>query len=170
MRKLSFVSILFCMVFFVACSAQKKGAAKPVTNVKGDTTIKDSIEYYDAEVEIQQKNYLHLLKGIWNVTTMQRQQRIDAESLSNVQMVFMTDSTFAGSAGCNRMSGKYTVKGTSIKFGDIITTKMACDRLEQETELLRLLQQTVSAYTVSNTELLLRDGSSNIVFKASKKD
>jgi heat shock protein HslJ len=31
-----------------------------------------------------------------------------------------------GSGGCNRTSGPYTVKGSALHFGDLISTKMAC--------------------------------------------
>jgi len=134
-----------------------------------DTTIKDSVEFYETEIGVNQKNYLAQLMGGWTVNTMRRQSQSEEEQLSDVYIMFTSDSTFNGKAGCNNMSGKYELKGTSIKFSNIITTKMACDKLEQETAFLALLQNTVSAYTVSDEQLLLRDGSSNIVFISTKR-
>jgi len=42
---------------------------------------------------------------------------------------------------------------------------MACSNLEQEAAFIKLMEETVSAYSVSDSKLLLRDGSSNIVFE-----
>jgi putative lipoprotein len=39
---------------------------------------------------------------------------------------FGTDGTVSGSAGCNTYNGTYTVDGSSISFGPLATTKMAC--------------------------------------------
>jgi heat shock protein HslJ len=47
---------------------------------------------------------------------------------------------------------------------------MACTQLEQESSFLKLLEQTVSAYSVSEKKLFLRDGSSNIVFECEKAE
>lgn len=153
------------ILLFASCTAQKKTVVKT-----SDTSmVKDSIEYYETDFEARQKNYAHLLAGSWNLDVMKRQARIDGEGLTGVYLTFNSDSTFSGNAGCNKMSGKYILKGTSIKFTNIVSTKMACNNLEQEQAFLKLLEETVSAYTVSTTKLLLRDGSSNIVFEGKRK-
>ena len=41
-------------------------------------------------------------------------------------IMFGTDGTVSGSAGCNTYNGTYTVDGSSISFGPLATTKMAC--------------------------------------------
>jgi heat shock protein HslJ len=160
---------MFSIFLITACSAQKQ-PGKPYKIVRGDTTIqKDSIEYYEVDVLGKQKNYMDLLVGSWTIDTMHRQSRMEAEALAGIFLNFNADSSFGGNAGCNSISGKYILKGTSIKLSNIIATKMACDRLEQETAILRLLEETVSAYTVDKSKLLLRDGSTNIIFHASRK-
>ncbi|MER3497275.1 MAG: hypothetical protein C4308_00875 [Chitinophagaceae bacterium] len=100
---------------------------------------------------------------------MRRQQRASLENLSNVYIQFKTDSSISGKGGCNSMSGRFTVKGTSIKFHIIVSTKMACANLDKENAFFRLLQSTVSAYTVEGKTLLLRDGASNILFECEKR-
>ena len=164
---------LFILIFVGFCSVTLSCTSTRNTERTGktvyDTTLKDSIEYYEAEVEVRQKDYRQQLMGGWNILTMRRQSQVAEEQLSNVFIVFTSDTTFNGKAGCNNMSGRYQLKGTSIKFSDIITTKMACDKLEQETAFLSLLQNTVSAYTVNDNQLLLRDGASNILFIGSRR-
>ncbi|MDM7921389.1 MAG: META domain-containing protein [Pyrinomonadaceae bacterium] len=49
---------------------------------------------------------------------------------------------FSGNAGCNRMFGTYTVKGSAIDFGPAGTTRMHCGpAMAAETEFLAALSQ-----------------------------
>ena len=157
------------LIGFASCTSQKKTGYSATSVDTNNALIKDSIEYYETEFEVRQKNYGEWLIGSWQIDTMHRQVRLPGEVLSGVYLKFNTDSSFNGMAGCNHVSGKYILKGTSIRFSNIISTKMACDKLEQESAMLQLLENTVSAYTVDNKSLLLRDGASNIVFYASKR-
>ena len=53
------------------------------------------------------------------------------------------DSRVSGNASCNKFSGKAKIAGTSIQFGPLISTKMACAAASlnaQEMEYLRALQ------------------------------
>lgn len=168
MQKFTLYFLFILSAGFSACSAQKK--AGQAGRASEDSLVKDSIVFYETNIEARQKNYMEQLIGSWTIDTMQRQAMMPGETLKNVYLVFNKDNAFTGNAGCNRISGKYTLKGTSIKFSDIISTKMACPELEKETALLQLMQQTVSAYTVHGNILLLRDGSSNIVFHASRRN
>ena len=156
-----------CALFlFTACAAQK-----PQTKTQRDTTMaKDSVAFYETDFEVRQKNWWNQLQGGWVINTMRRQSKMDEEALSGFYIQFYEDSTFNGNSGCNRISGKYSIKGTSIKFNNIVSTKMACDRMEQESAFMKLMEGTVSAYTVSPTQLLLRDGASNIVFTAQRRE
>jgi putative lipoprotein len=94
---------------------------------------------------------------------------MDADHLTGVTLTLNSDSSFTGQASCNKIWGKFSIKGTSIKFNDIASTKMSCSKQEEENWILQLLQNTVSAYSVTRPTLLLRDGSSNIVFEANRK-
>lgn len=160
------VCVFFCCMHTDNAFAQKK--EKPV---KEPVSVHDSIqiEYYEVEIGSNQKNYMVQLAGSWVVDTMHRQARSIPEVLSNVTLSFDTDSTFSGHTGCNNVSGNFRLKGTSIRFLTLNATKRGCEQLEREMVLQRLLTQTVSAYTVDGNVLLLRDGSSNVVFRAHRK-
>jgi heat shock protein HslJ len=164
-----FPFLTIMMLVFSACTSQKRAGNSATSVDANNAMVKDSIEYYETEFEVRQKDYKEQLIGSWQIDTMHRQSRLPGENLTGVFINFNSDSTFNGKAGCNNIAGKYTLKGTSIRFSNIISTKMACDKLEQEYAFLQLLQNTVSAYTVDNKALLLRDGASNIVFYASKR-
>jgi len=168
-RVITFFTGAVVLLFSISCTGEKKsGAGRPRIIVKGDQA-KDSAIWYDAEIGTRQKSYQKELQGNWNITVMHRQQKAVPEKLNDVWIGFGPDSAMAGKAPCNNFSGTYILKGTSIRFSKIITTKMACAALENEQEFLRLLEQTVSAYSVSEEKLLLRDGSSNIVFECEKQ-
>lgn len=149
------------IIGLIACAGEKRSTVrKPIQEEP-----KDSIEFYETDFKVKQKSYKKEMQGKWSVTTMRRQQKAELEQLSGVTIEFSTDSSFSGKVPCNRIGGVYTLKGTSIKFSRIFATRMACDKLEQESAFLKLLEETVSAYTVEGNTLLLRDGSSNIVFE-----
>lgn len=158
------VGVLFCCFCSVDAFAQKKKMP-----AKEQTVVDDSIEFYEVEIGVNQKNYMTQLSGRWVIDTMRRQARAVPEVLSNAVISFDSDSTFSGTTGCNSVKGTFRLKGTSIKFLTIHSTKAGCEGAEGEMALQRLLTQAVSAYTVENDVLLLRDGSSNVVFRAHRK-
>jgi putative lipoprotein len=47
---------------------------------------------------------------------------------------FGTDGNVSGSAGCNTFNGTYTVDGSSISFGPLASTKMACPTADMAVE------------------------------------
>jgi heat shock protein HslJ len=71
-------------------------------------------------------------------------------------------------ASCNKIWGKFSIKGTSIRFGAISTTRNTCDQQEEEYALLQVLREAVSNYSVTKPTLLLRNGSGVVVFEATR--
>ncbi|MES1217945.1 MAG: META domain-containing protein, partial [Bacteroidota bacterium] len=163
-------AIAFCMGaivlwFAISCSGEKNsGAGKPRVIVKGDRP-NDTTVWYDSEIGTVQKSYRKEMQANWNIRVMHPQQKATPEKLNGVVLQIGVDSTFSGKAICNTIGGIYTIKGTSIKFSKIFSTKMACPEQNKEGMFLKLLEETVSAYSVSDEKLLLRDGASNIVFE-----
>ncbi len=158
-------ALLLLIVLGTSASAQLK--AGTIVRTKA-ASAPDSIEYYETDYATRQKSYMNLLVGTWYVTTMKRQPRIKAVVLTDVVLNLKSDFTFTGRASCNEISGKLSIKGTSIKFNGIAAPKNICAKTEEERWMLKLLQETVSNYTVTNNTLWLRDGSSNVVFEARK--
>jgi heat shock protein HslJ len=135
--------------------------------VRGDTST--TIEYVETDFEARQRSDFNKMLGSWEIVTMRRQQKAGLEKLSNVYFELKADSTFTGKGGCNNMGGKFFAKGSGIKFNPVISTKMACDNTEKENAFLNLLENRISEYTYKGNELLLRDGSANIVFECKRK-
>ena len=158
--------ILLNFSFCIESSAQVKAGTIVLTK---EVPGKDSIEFYDTDYATRQKSYMNLLVGTWTITTMKKQTGIDADHLTGVTFTLNSDSAFTGQAACNKIWGKFSIKGTSIKFNDIATTKRTCNKQEEEKLFLQLMQEAVTNYTVTKPKLLLRDVSGNIVFEAKRK-
>ena len=45
-------------------------------------------------------------------------------------LVIKADGSFSGTDGCNRMTGTGSIEGSSIVFGTIATTLMACEGVD----------------------------------------
>lgn len=147
------------IIFSAGCGSAKK--APSGTGIEPGNVI---IPKADA------KSFHKELAGTWNVVSMRRQQKAELEMLSGVTLQFDTsDSKFSGKAPCNRIFGNIQLNGYSIRFRNIGATKMACDRLEQETAFLNLLETRISTFTIEGDTLYLRDGISNVVFSCERE-
>ncbi|HQU85243.1 MAG TPA: META domain-containing protein [Pyrinomonadaceae bacterium] len=63
-------------------------------------------------------------------------------------------NVLTGNAGCNRLFGEFEMKGKSLKFSEIGTTKMFCadeDSMKTETSFLNILNKTTSFKKSGNT-------------------
>lgn len=76
----------------------------------------------------------------------------------------------AGSGGCNRLSGGYTLEGSRLKFGPMAGTMMACPQgMEQERDLHTVLPQVVSWRIVGPTlELIDAAGTAVVTLTAAR--
>ena len=74
------------------------------------------------------------------------------------------DGTVDGLAPCNRFSGPWQMDETGIVIGPLVSTKMACPLLEEETAYLTALQSVTQADPVGD-ELTLDGGNHTIVFR-----
>lgn len=79
---------------------------------------------------------------------------------------FSGDGTVEGNAGCNTFSGSYTVDGSNLTFGPLISTRMACEGAKGtlETAYLAAIQAT-TAYEITDAgELKLTSGATTLTF------
>jgi heat shock protein HslJ len=76
----------------------------------------------------------------WQVTVLGETPLIEPERLT---LNFITPGRVAGSSGCNRLVGGYTLTGEGLQFGAMGSTMMACPEplMEQERRMLDALEQ-----------------------------
>ncbi|MFU8777300.1 MAG: META domain-containing protein [Roseovarius sp.] len=104
-----------------------------------------------------------LLKGpAWQVTALGDAPLIEPERLT---LNFITPGRVAGSTGCNRLVGGYTLTGEGLQFGAIGSTMMACPDplMDQERHMLDALEQVTRFDFAEDGALHLIGGASDSV-------
>ena len=77
------------------------------------------------------------------------------------------DSRLAGSGGCNRIMGSYRLDESSLSFGKVASTMMACVNMHDEQAFLATLEK-IRRWKIDGTglELLDESGQSRARFEA----
>ncbi len=70
-------------------------------------------------------------------------------------MTFSCDSTVSISTGCNTMGGMYIINGDSIRFDNMMKTRMACPNMDIEYALSNVLPSIATVETVSDSTVRL---------------
>ena len=72
------------------------------------------------------------------------------------------DNTFKGFAGCNQYWGICKLMSSEIHFSNINRTKMSCDKIDVEQNLLETLRNT-KAYFINGSKLQLLNNNAEII-------
>lgn len=83
-------------------------------------------------------------------------------------LTIAADGTATGSTGCNRFTGHAQVTGSTIEFGPLVTTKMACvDEVgDVEQAVLRVLSGRVRSAIDADQLRLTRDDGYGLILRA----
>ena len=176
-----FVILVPFFIFQSAAIGQKSKSKKNVPEQKGpkifetvgDSLRSDSIVYYKTEIGFIQPDLSPKFRGKWMINVMRRQARAVPDSLTTAYLEFYEDTLFSAYVGCNKLSGKYIIKGPTIKFTitDTVlsdTTLTACPQTEIETWFIKLIETRVSYFGIDEKILYLKDVAYNIVFDCGK--
>lgn len=94
--------------------------------------------------------------GLWSLVALHG-QALPALPLARVPMIELRDGQVAGTSGCNRLSGAYTLAGTSLRFGPVVGTRMMCpDGMALERDVLAMLG-AVAGWRMQGAQLALLD-------------
>jgi hypothetical protein len=176
-----FVILVPFFIFQSAAIGQKSKSKKNVPEQKGpkifetvgDSLRKDSVVFYETEIGYIMPDLSPKFKGKWMINVMRRQARAVPDSLTTAYLEFYGDTLFSAFVGCNKFSGKYIIKGPTIKFiiTDTVlsdTTLTACPQTEIETWFIKLIETRVSYFGIDEKILYLKDVAYNIVFDCAK--
>jgi copper homeostasis protein (lipoprotein) len=108
-------------------------------------------------------------KTYWKATELLGKPVPPASRNREPHLVFEQDGRLAGADGCNRITGTYERTAEAIKFGPMVSTRMACvDTGEIERAFREALQKT-GRWKIVGNELELSDigGSRLARFEAS---
>ena len=80
---------------------------------------------------------------------------------------FAEDGTVSGSTGCNTFTGSVTIDGTSLEFGPLATTRMACadPAVNEQEQAFLLALEGVTSYTIDEEGRLVLEGDAPLVFE-----
>jgi heat shock protein HslJ len=76
-----------------------------------------------------------------------------------IEVEFKPDGRIAGSGGCNRFFGGYTVSGNRIKIGPLASTRKGCPGLIKLEAMFFATLQAASSFEQTDTTLILFDAS-----------
>lgn len=85
------------------------------------------------------------------------------ENTQEPYLLLRPEGAAEGNAGCNRFRGEATAEGTTdLRFGALMTTRMACPALATETAFTKALEQT-RHYRISGDTLRLYDAGNSLL-------
>jgi heat shock protein HslJ len=98
----------------------------------------------------------------WRLVEIEGEPALTGGGSREPHLVFSSDTAdrVGGATGCNSMGGMYEADETSIRFSQLISTKMACveeERMRQEARFIKALE-TADRYAVSGDTLSLTAG------------
>lgn len=177
MRSLSIILLMTVFTFQIPAFGQKSKGKKTrieekgpkIFEVVGDSVRKDSIVYYETEIGYIMPDLSPKFKGTWMINVMRRQARAVPDSLTEAYIEFYEDTLFAAYVGCNKLSGKYIIKGPTIRFILFDTALTACPQNDIESWFIKLIQDRVSYFGIDEKILYLKDVAYNIVFDCSRR-
>ena len=111
-----------------------------------------------------------LVGPTWSLSTI-----ITGDTASSVPvgisawLTFAADGTFAMNDGCNSGGGTYVLDGDTIRFADIVTTKMACARPADQVAqafLTVIGSQGAITFAIDANSLTLTAGAAGLQFSA----
>ncbi len=87
-------------------------------------------------------------------------------SVQDAHLIFDSDDKdITGFGGCNRIFGPYEIgKKSTLKFGEIGATRMACQNTAFENKYLETLK-SVRYYQQTGGQLLLKNGDKDVILK-----
>jgi heat shock protein HslJ len=93
----------------------------------------------------------------WELVTLNGAAPVEGTS---VTLFFGNDDQAGGDASCNTYGGSYTIKGSGLTFGPMMSTMMACEPviMDQEQAYLKVLGDTRS-FEATSDKLTLKDSS-----------
>jgi heat shock protein HslJ len=140
-----------------------KTVVKPPEPEQVDTVV--------SVMEVKQPGFDPQLKGRWKLLSIRKQQKDNPSPLpEGLYIVFNEDGTVNGHAGCNSFGGSYQATGASLLLQNLAATKMACDRLDVETLVMRHLGQLVKRFATDGADkMTLRDGTGSVVFECERE-
>lgn len=148
MIRLSLLVALSLGVALSSCSQKTTEAAAtmaPDTSASAPATTSDPAQ----------------LNGTWTFTALNGTAVPASDNDRPAQLIFETATgRISGSTSCNRLMGSYTATGSTLSFGQVASTRMACVGPNVEQQVLTVLNTPGLTFQLSaDNQLTLLSGS-----------
>ena len=102
----------------------------------------------------------------WNLIELDGKPVSAPKDRLGAHLILMSkDKRMAGSGGCNRIMGGYTLEGSTLKFSKMASSMMMCeDSMELEQSFLKTLDG-VTSWSIEGQMLLLKNDSGKALLK-----
>ena len=133
-----------------ACSPKQ---AEPETQGTSSSQATAAPNTTSAPADTQAAN--PLLHSRWQLTQLRGEAVAGSNPERAAHIVFGPANRIAGSDGCNRLMGSYSLEGEQLNLGQLVSTRMAClDSTAPAEEFTRALGE-VASYRLEEEELEL---------------
>ena len=161
-----YVGILFPIVLLsIACSPERDAPSTP--NVQSASPASSSVA---PEPAAEMNNLIDndLLDIEWTLTTLNNEEIATIEGRRGAHIIFSEENRVAGYDGCNRLMGSYTLHGEHLVFGNMASTRMACQGVTDQTQAFNEALTRVATYSLLSDELVFRDASGLVLARFKK--
>lgn len=90
----------------------------------------------------------------WINVTYNDGKSIKPKKERSFTITIKADGTFAATTDCNKLSGKVVIKNKSIKFSEIVSTRMYCEG-SQEADFQKVLEQAAGYFFTSKGQMVI---------------
>lgn len=146
-RTLLFLS---CAVFGLSACSPKEQASVPTTPATEPTTSSPAAPVATTS---------ELVNTYWKLVGLNGKDVAVSDKQREPHLVFATDNRVAGSDGCNRIAGDYTLDGNKITLGQMIGTRMACMENADQAQAFNTVLSNIGSYQIQGSVLDLFDSS-----------
>jgi heat shock protein HslJ len=134
---------------------QQSYTIKPLTMILVNKKYTGKVETFNSQktIEIFENKALKMFNNQWIIEHFNNPERI-VESKNCYINIDLNTGSFSGSNGCNNIRGKLKIIADSISFENIVSTKMACEKMEQGNLFMKNLSEA-NTYRIIGGELFL---------------
>ena len=100
-----------------------------------------------------------LANTYWKLTSLNGKEVTVGKRQREAHLVFASDMRVSGSDGCNNMGGSYTLNGSEINFGQMVSTQRACIEGGEQAHEFTMALSAVKGYQIHEDKLELLDES-----------
>lgn len=104
-----------------------------------------------------------LVNTYWKLTEIKGTAVAVSDNQREPHIVLNTEQRVAGSDGCNRIMGGYTLKGKDLQFSQMASTRMACLQGAEQADLIGTSLPQTAGYSIIGSKLELRDAKGAVI-------